>query len=267
MAKAKSIPVDKCVIPDVRITAVYDEELEALLHDSIGAVGQIVPIVVVEAEGYYYVSDGKHRLEEARRRGESEISAVVRPGKPEDVLLLNLVTNRLRGKTKASEMVTVIEALYKDHQLGIDEIQERTGLSRDYIERLIVVSEASHDVREALDCELIGIGAAYEISRLPHPDQQAEVLNKYQIWRWPVKDLHDLVARVLKEMEGPTEPPGPPPPAPPVMELRCDICKRVHGRGDLRAVLLCPDCHSAAWKGQQEVRDNVLVDKQPTHTD
>ena len=69
MAPARMIPVEKCVIPEVRITAAYDDELQKMLHDSLGVMGQVVPIIVVEHEGLYYVADGKHRLEEARARG------------------------------------------------------------------------------------------------------------------------------------------------------------------------------------------------------
>ena len=68
------------------------------------------------------VVDGLHRVEEARRRGETTISAVIREGTATEALLQNLVLNRVRGKVKASEMVAVIGALWKDHGMDSDQI-------------------------------------------------------------------------------------------------------------------------------------------------
>ena len=42
MRVIKDIQVVDCVIPDVRITAVYDEELKKMLHDSLDVMGQVV---------------------------------------------------------------------------------------------------------------------------------------------------------------------------------------------------------------------------------
>jgi len=259
MVKKQLIPVDKCVVPGVRITAVYDEELQRMLHDSLDVMGQVVPIVVIEHDGQYYVADGKHRLEEAVARGDKTISAVIREGNPEDVLLLNLVTNRLRGKVKASELVTVINELSANHKLDSDQISQKTGISRDTIEKYLYVAQASPEVREALDAEVIGIGHAYELARLPHHEQQAEVLAKYQVWKWSVKDLHDQIEVVLRMMEQPpaTPPPGAAPKAPP--KPKCDVCKEEHEPRDLRPAFICPECFGAAWQARHKGGDG----KQP----
>lgn len=247
MTEIKNIPLDRVVIPEVRITAVYDDELEKLLHDSLDATGQIVPIVVVEHDGHFYVADGKHRVDEARIKGEKTIRAVVRPGAPEDVLLLNLVTNRLRGKTKASEMVMVIHSLWTEHGLDSDQIRDRTGISRDHIERLMKISESVPEVREALDEEKIGAGVAFEISRLPVQEQQLQVLNFALLGKPSVPAIKRLVDDTLRFMaepvQAPAERPAPVQPPPPA----CSICKGEFSLEDLRPALLCPGCHNAAW--------------------
>jgi len=253
--RIQQVQVEKCVIPDVRITAVYDEELQKMLHDSLDAVGQVVPIIVISHDGQYYVADGRHRLEEARARGDKTIPAVVREGAPEDVLLLNLVTNRLRGKVKASELVTVIQSLNEEHKLDSDQIAARTGISRDTIEKYLFVAKGSPELREALDAEVIGIGHAYEIARLPKHEQQAEVLAKYQVWKWSISALHDQVSSVLALMEGPPaeEATARTPRAP--VKPRCDICKAEHEPRDLRPAFICPECFGLAWKARHDGGD------------
>jgi len=247
MAPARMIPVEKCVIPEVRITAVYDDELQKMLHDSLGVMGQVVPIIVVEHEGLYYVADGKHRLEEARARGDTQISAVLRKGTPADVLLLNLVTNRTRGKVKASELVIVLGELYEKHGLDPDQISQKTGISRDTIEKYLVVSKAAPEVREALDAEVIGIGHAFEIARLPHQEQQAEIVAKYQVWKWPISALREQINAVLSLMEAPAAETATATPTRVVSKPRCDVCKQEHEPRELRPVFICPGCFGDAW--------------------
>lgn len=253
--RKQKIPVEKCVVPEVRITAVYDEELQKMLRDSLEVMGQVVPIVVIEHEGEYWVADGRHRLEEARNRGDKEISAVIRPGNPEDVLLLNLVTNRLRGKVKASELVLVIQELYESHKLDSEQIAQKTGISRDTIEKYLFVAKASPEVQEALDAEVIGISHAYELARLPRFEQQAEVLAKYQVWKWSTKDLRAQVDVVISMMDQP--PAGPPTahPSRPPVKPRCDVCKEEHEPRDLRPAFVCPECFGAAWQARHKGGD------------
>mgnify|MGYP001597680377 CR=1 FL=1 len=216
--KLRQVQVDLIDVPLVRVTAQYDEEMLALLKDSLAAMGTINPIILVGNGDRYEVVDGLHRLQEARARGEKTIPSVVYEGGPKEALLKNLVLNKVRGKTKASEMVAVIKELWTTHGLSSDEIAMNTGLTRDYIERLQRISQASPSVQEALDREIIGVGHAYELARMPFHAQQEEFVAKMQVWRWTVKDLKaqvDLIVAMTEQRQaqgGLATPPAPPPP-------------------------------------------------------
>ena len=248
--KLRQVPLEQCHVPKVRVTAVYDEEQAALLRSSLEAMGTVQPIVVIQNADGYEVVDGLHRVEEARRRGETTISAVIREGTATEALLQNLVLNRVRGKVKASEMVAVIGSLWKDHGLASDQIGEKTGLGRDYIEKLQTISQASQGVREMLDREIIGVGHAYEVARLPTHIQQDEVCAKYQVYRFTVKELHGFVEDVLKAMaeikEGEKVAVPAAPLAPP--KYYCEGCKKEVEPRYLRPVQVCPDCFGEVWK-------------------
>lgn len=254
--KLKKIDPQRVKVPEVRVTAAYDEDLQKLLHDSLEAMGQVQPIVVTQSGEDYIVVDGLHRLQEAISKGATQIDAVVYEGDAKDALLKNLVLNRVRGKTKASEMVNVIASLFNDYEMDIDGLRDKTGLSRDYIEKLLKISLASPSVREALDQEVIGVGHAYEISRLPSHIAQDEVMAKYQVWRWTVKELRDQVDQVLSLIDQATAPqvePEPPPPS----KYYCEVCRTEATLRYLRAVLLCPDCFGAVWARHKEVPEPV----------
>ena len=248
--KLLQVAVDLVDIPPVRVTAVYDEELLAQLRESMKALGTVQPIVVVKDGQRYEVVDGLHRLEEAKRRGDKTIPAVIAEGGAKESLLMNLVLNRVRGKVKASEMVTVIGSLWKDHGMDSDQIGEKTGLGREYIEKLQTISQASSGLQEALDREVIGVGAAFEIARLPTHIQQDEVVAKYQIWRFKVPELRAFVDQVLAAMkeikEGEATAAAAAPLSPP--KYYCEGCKGEVEPRYLRPVQVCPDCFGVVFR-------------------
>ena len=261
--KLKQISVDLVDIPAIRVTAAYDEEHLKLLKDSLAAMGTVNPIIVVSHDTRYEVVDGLHRLQEARTRGEKTIPAVIYEGSAQDSLLMNLVLNRVRGKVKASEMVAVIAELWKTHGLDSEKISEKTGLSRDYIEKLQRISLAAPSVQEALEREVIGVGVAFEISRLPRREQQDEMMAKYQVWRFTTKELHEFVDNVLTQMEQiKTEAASATPRvAPPPMVYLCEGCKKEIQPRYLRPVTVCPDCFGQVWRlAQSDNKETVAFD-------
>lgn len=250
----KDIEIKNIIIPEVRVTAVYDEELTKLLKSTMQAAGMLSPINVVEVGDRFHLVDGLHRLQETIAEGKTTISAAVYAGEEKDALLLNLVTNHTRGKTKASELVQVMSALYKDYGMGLEGIAEKTGFPLDYVKKITRVATAVPRVLDLLDREIIGISAAYEISRLPNPRQQDEIAAKMPIYRMTVKELHDYIDQVLKYMEEAAANPAKPAPrqAP---ETRCEACESVVHQRHLKPVMLCPDCYGEVYRASRERRD------------
>ena len=252
--KLRQVPLDKITVPPVRVTAVYDEEQLALLRETLTTMGQLQPIVVVAVGDSYEVVDGLHRVEEARTRGDTHVPAVVYEGDGASSLLMNLVLNKVRGRTKASEMVAVIEVLWKTHQMDSEAISRKTGLPREYIEKLQRISQASPQVKAALDQERIGVGHAYELARLPKAIQQDEALAQVLVYNIPVKELHKTVSEILQMMEQLTQTPasGQPKPtvAPPV--YTCEACKAAMEPRYLRPINICPTCFGNVWRMVQK---------------
>jgi len=118
-------------VPEVRVTAQFDEELYQRFKDSIKAIGAIAPIICYEVEGELVLCDGLHRLQEAITAGDSAIDVVVIPGDMIDVLTKNIFLDHLRGKTPVRQMVNVIKTLNQEYNLDSEQIKEKTGLSRD----------------------------------------------------------------------------------------------------------------------------------------
>jgi len=259
--KLRKVNPHNIKVPEVRVRAQFDEDLYRQFQESIKAVGAISPPVVYEVGEELVLCDGAHRVEEAISNGDQTIDVVVIPGDMIDVLTKNIFLDHLRGKTPVSQMVKVIGALYQEYNLDVDQIREKTGLTRDYIEKLVKIGKASPYVQEALDQGWIGVGHAFEISRLPYPIQQEELIAKQRVYGFKVADLKGLIDQTLQEMDDMKA--APPPPAasepPPPRKYYCEGCKHEVEPRYLRPVMLCPDCFGEVWR-LSRVRDNSEVE-------
>jgi len=248
--KLRKVKPGEVKVPELRVRARFDQEILAQFQSSIVEAGIVAPVIVCQVNEDLVLVDGAHRLEEAIKNDLPTVDVVIFEGDMVDVLTKNLFLDHMRGKTPVSDMVKVIGALYTEYGLDPDQIKEKTGLTRDYIEKLIRISKASPTVQQALDEGVIGVGHAFELARLPYAIQQEEVIAKHQVWRFTVKELHDQVDAVLAEMEmiktaAPVETPGEPrPPA----TYHCEGCKGEVEPRYLRPVMLCPNCFGEVWR-------------------
>lgn len=245
--QTQRVPVHLIKIPPVRVTMVHSQEVQELLRGTMQKLGNLTPVILTKTGEEYTLVDGLHRIQEVQARGETEIDAVIYEGGPEENYLLNLTLNQVRGKARASEMVSVIEQLTKVYNLDSEEISKRTGLTREYIEKLWQITEASLSVREALDQELIGVGAAWEISRLPSHEQQDYLVSMQGIWKMNAKDLHEYVQQIIKMMQDP-KPAAPAPVLPPPTLPKCDGCHKETELKHLRPIVICPGCYGVVYK-------------------
>jgi len=254
------VAVADIVIPDVRVTAQYDEAALEKMRGTCQALGIQGTVILVKVGGKYEVADGKNRIDRAIEMGETFIDAAVTEGSAKDTLVVNLALTKSHGKTRVMDMVRVIQELETVHGMNSDEIRDSTGLTRDYIERILQISTASQAVLDALDQEVIGVGHAYELSRLPSFLQQDEVCARHQVWRFTVKELKEQVDAVIREMDNirketfNTPPAEPPPPR----VAKCDGCHDTMEPRDLRSVFICPACFNELWrksKGRKEEAD------------
>jgi len=213
-------------------------------------VGIIAPIICQEIDGEIVLVDGLHRIEDAIASGDRPIDVALLDGDMVDLLCRNLFLDHARGKTPVSEMVKVIGALYTEYNLDPDMITKKTGLTRDYIEKLITISKASPSVQQALDEGIIGVGHAFEISRLPYAIQQEEVIAKHGVYHFKVKDLHEFINQTLEAMKGNdgAEAPATPGATRPPPVYHCEGCKTEVEPKYLRPVMLCPNCFGEVWR-------------------
>lgn len=262
------------VIPPVRVTSYFDNETLEEFRRTVKELGIVEPPICMETPEGLVVVDGKNRIEQALAHGIGKLQVVVQEGTMADVMILNLVTSFTKGRHRAIDLVRVIGSLWSEHHLGIDDLVSRTGMSRDYVERLITVSEGRPEILSALDDGRIGVGHAYVLARArvptsrcglsqEHPQHdgdcvvcsgelQAVLLHQQLTYAWTVKALQEHIATVAANLQSPPPEAAPGEPAPEPTCL-CHYCREPHDLRNIRSVFICPACDGVLYATLQQL--------------
>ncbi|MFQ6053075.1 MAG: ParB/RepB/Spo0J family partition protein [Candidatus Bathyarchaeia archaeon] len=255
----------KIQIPEVRVTSVWDPDDYELFKASLEADGIQNPIICVREGETWWLADGRHRLEEALLKGMPYVDVAYKEGTLVDAKLRNLYLNRLRGKTKVSEEVALIRDLYENDGLDLDEIGRRTGMSRELIEQRLAISKADPYVQDMLDEEKIGVGVAFQLSRLPNPEGQIRLLQELVKMPKtpPTSWVRDVVEESLRIMEERARAPEQPEPTIPTRTIRCHFCGQRYEEREVRGFNLCLTCAGVSKDYVQELMRKRKAGKTP----
>lgn len=239
--KLRHVNPERIKIPPTRVTAQMDEETATQFAESVKTVGIDEPIHVYEVDGKLWLSDGLHRLQQALALKLPLVDVTVRAGTMVDVLCNNLMSGHLRGKHPLSGMVKVIEELWKTHGLGPDDIVKKTGLSRNHIEGIMLISELTPMVRAAVDEGILNFSQALALTRIKDPVGQETVYGQWTLTKWSARELNDFITDVLAIQSAPTPTPtNKPSAAPPT--FHCFYCGRETEPEKLKSPLTCLEC-------------------------
>jgi ParB-like chromosome segregation protein Spo0J len=239
--KLRKVPPDSIRVPEVRVTARFDPEMYEQFKSSIKEVGALAPVICIEVDNELVLVDGLHRLVEAKQAGEKTVNVAVMPGDEVDVITKNLFLDHLRGKPPVSEMVKAIEVLTKDHGLDSEAVAAKTGLTRDYIEKLQRLGELTPASLASLDEGKIGVGQAHELTRLTDPITQEAVMRQVELYGWKVADLHEHITEILR-LQGLKDEVPPPGQMPVEHKIKCFYCKRELDITEIANPNTCREC-------------------------
>jgi len=239
-------------IPDVRIRAHFDPEVLEELKRSVKEVGTLEPILVVHDGDTYWLVDGQHRLEAALLAGKTEIPAVVYEGDLSDVMIMNLATSTMKGKTRPYDVFRMIRYLVEEKGMTVSEIAARTGMKPSYIERLLELRKCVPAVLDMLNEERIRLGHALELARVENAELQERLLALCLHYQPSVKDFHDIVSKAIEAYEAAKqakvkEPEEQPQEEEVVETVRCHWCGREVPITEVRGFNLCMTCFSIAY--------------------
>ena len=228
-------------MPDVRVTSAMEPEEYEELKASIAAQGILNPILVRETPEGLVLADGLHRLRVALDLKLEKVPVAVAEGTVRGVLIDNLITAKMRGRTKPSDLVAVVAELRDNMGLTTQEIEDITGLSRGYIADLLKVAQAGEDLRAMVDRGEVSVTRAAIIARILDPAAQAFVARESANLRMPAEDLRRFVNLVLEERAKPPEDQRPIQAIPPP-RATCKVCGQEDYPWNLRSEPVCDGC-------------------------
>ena len=259
--KFRHLSPDAIEVPEVRVTSIWTEEDFEEFQGTVEAEGIQQALKLIKEGETWWLIDGLHRLDEARRLGLKRVPVIYTEGTLLDAMLKNLYLDRMRGRTPASDEVKLIKYLMGDHGMSIADIAKKTGMKQERIEQRLQIGTAHEYVLTALETEQIGVGIAYHLSRLPNEEGQVLLLSRLLQAVPPATtaEVADIVDGSLKIINERNEAPRRPQEIIPVKTLRCHLCGGEYEPGDLRGINVCVTCHGLArdWiqrrkKGQTE---------------
>jgi len=257
--KLRRVPPDSIVIPEVRVTAKFDPEMWEQFQHSMKEVGAIAPIICIEVDDKLHLVDGLHRLVEAKNNGEKSVNVAVIPGDEVDVLTRNIFLDHLRGTPPVTDMITVIKELTDNYHLDSEAIAAKTGMTRDYVEKLQRLSQLTPAILAALDEGKIGVGQAAELCRLSDPVKQEAVFYQVVLYGWKTKELHDYVSSVLDVIQ--EVPEGKPEEVPrePV-KIKCFYCEEMFDVTEIANPNTCRMCSLSFLTSMRQARAELAAE-------
>jgi len=242
-------------MPAVRIDSAFEDDILTMFADDVKKTGIEQALLVGKSDGHLWVIDGRHRLEQALLNGFPTVPCLVREMDLKTIQIRNLVSNRLRGKTKLSEEIKVVGDLYNTHGATIDEIVEKTGMHRQRLETMILITQAHPEVLRMLDEDDITFGQATEVIRLPDHETQHRMLMSVRQYKPKAADLRvwvsEAVVAIKETKEAKAAAVPQPPPAVPMSS--CSCCQDVFPLTQLSAPSLCRGCYSLLIQAYTEV--------------
>jgi len=254
--KFRHLAPDEIQVPEVRVTSIWSEEEYEDFASTIKKEGIHQPVKCILDDGTYWLVDGLHRLDEARLHSIEKVPVVYKEGQLVDALVENLVSNRLRGKTPASDEIRLLKHLRDEYQMEPWQIAEKTGLPRERVEQRLQIGSAAPEVLSLLEFEQISLGIAYQLSRLPNQSGQIALASRLLQATPPatVKEVEGIVDHAL-EIQGQMRQPQPNPQIQiPTKTITCHLCGERYEASDMRGINACATCHGLARDYIQQLK-------------
>jgi len=153
----------------------HDGEDQALL-DSLASDRQRVPVFVVETGDStitYTILDGHRRVAALRHLGQETVKAVIVKGETLECDLITLTAN-VRKHLTPLEQARSVTRLRERHELTLEQIAHKVGLSRRYLSELMALLDTDPTIQTALERGSIKAKTALALGQAPH-ELQPEV--------------------------------------------------------------------------------------------
>lgn len=254
--RLRHLKPDEIKIPEVRVTSIWSDEEYKDFAGTIEKEGIHQPLKCILEDGTFWLVDGLHRLDEAKIKGIEKVPVVFKEGQLVDALMENLVSNRLRGKTPASDEIKLLKHLRDEYHLQPHQIAEKTGIPTKRIEQRLQVGTAAPEVLSCLEFDQIPLGVAFQLSRLPNQSGQIALLGRLLQATPPatIRVVEEIVDHAIEIREQMREAPEAPVSLVPTKTITCHLCGERYEAAEMRGINVDATCHGLARDYIQQLK-------------
>lgn len=200
IAKSKLVEVSiDCILPSDNQPRIDRETDLDELVESIKRHGILQPILVSREGGGYRIVAGERRWLAAKKAGLTKVPVIVGEWSDRERAIVALVENLQRKNLDPVEEAVYYERLSVDYGFSQDEIAELVGKSRSHISNIMRVLSLPDEVKKGLREGLISLGHAKALLSLKDKPKILEVYSQVIEKSLTVRELEDLVKRIVKE--------------------------------------------------------------------
>jgi ParB family chromosome partitioning protein len=176
---AMEIPVDRIERDPSQPREEFDDEALDRLAGSMKSRGQIQPIAVRldKGRGVYVIVAGERRWRAAQRAGIPALTCIVhdREVPPGELLALQCVENLLREDLRPVEQARAFRSLMEINGWSGNELAKQIGVAQSTVVVALKLLDLPAAVQGVVEQGGLSPAAAYEVSKLADPREQAEM--------------------------------------------------------------------------------------------
>ena len=173
----------------------FNEESLNELAESIKKHGVIQPIVVKAEGGNFEVIVGERRLRAAKIAGFSEIPAVVKEYRDDELLEIALIENIQREDLNPIEEAMAYKMILERQNITQEELSKRVGKSRSYIANMVRLLELPEDVKEGVSRGTISVGQAKALLGIKDQSKLLEMYRRIEKEGMSVREVEHAVRK------------------------------------------------------------------------
>lgn len=192
-------------VPQERVTAVFDADLEKEFEASIKSKGILEPIRLLDIEGELWLTDGLHRIQEAEKLGIPQVKALVKKGTVDDLLIENLISIRQRGKSNPAQEADVLAYLVNKRNFPLENASAQLGLSLDWARKLIKIARLPDEIKDMLKAGKIPVTGAFYLVDLENPLEQISVAKDAAVYEYTAFQIKARVGQLLNPDQEPEQ--------------------------------------------------------------
>jgi len=247
MQEIKDIPIGKIKVGE------HEQRLESEdpgineLAASIGRIGVINPLVVIDVDGVLNLIAGHRRLVAARLAGKNSVPCIIRPSEKALDSEITFAENFFRKDLSPVELACAIKDCYEKATLSVKEIAAGFHRSEHWVHSMMAIADWPGDLLGEIHKENISVSAAANLAMVSDETYRGFLLRtaveQGATARTTASWLQAWRAMQPQEEAITSEPvDGRPPPQPAIPQAPCLCCGQMFKVNEMSHVPVCGAC-------------------------